>query len=73
MKVWKKIMGAIVSSVIEGSIAQELEISKGDEENILIIPKGFKDDIKNSLILKVKEEIIQQKNLETLMKGKKTL
>lgn len=44
-----------------------LEISKGDEENILIIPKGFKDDIKNSLILKVKEESIQQKNLETLI------
>lgn len=44
-----------------------LEISKGNEENILIIPKGFKDDIKNSLILKVKEESIQQKNLETLI------
>lgn len=44
-----------------------LEISKGDEKNILIIPKGFKDDIKNSLILKVKEESIQQKNLETLI------
>lgn len=42
-----------------------LEISKGDKENILIIPKGF--DIKNSLILKVKEESIQQKNLETLI------
>ena len=44
-----------------------LEISKGNEENILIIPKGFKDDIKSSLILKVKEESIQQKNLETLI------
>lgn len=44
-----------------------LEISKGNEENILIISKGFKDDIKNSLILKVKEESIQQKNLETLI------
>ena len=44
-----------------------LEISKSNEENILIIPKGFKDDIKNSLILKVKEESIQQKNLETLI------
>lgn len=42
-----------------------LEISKDNEENILIIPKGF--DIKNSLILKVKEESIQQKNLETLI------
>ena len=44
-----------------------LEISKGNEENILIIPKGLKDDIKNSLILKVKEESIQQRNLETLI------
>lgn len=47
-----------------------LKISKGNEENILIIPKGFKDDIKNnenSLTLKVKEESIQQKNLETLI------
>ena len=47
-----------------------LEISKDNGENILIIPKGFEDNIKNnknSLILKVKEESIQQKNLETLI------